>query len=181
MLDLGNEVEAQRSFEEALKAKEIFLEPRLNLAGIYRRQKNLTQAAELYRQAVELYPHDGNAYVEFLKILLEQNELDEAASVIKGMVRSVEDPALLTSAASVTASHNLSELAFKLFTKAMQDSAAGKATYIELGKFYANHNRFDAAVNLWEAGQMKFQDVEFESLIGQAREIEKNLNTEAIK
>ncbi len=174
-LNLGNETEAQKSFEEAMKTKEIFLEPRLNLAGIYLRRKDPVKAAELYRQALELYPHDGNSYAELLKISLEQNDLGRAVSVIQQMLSTVDDPALLTAAGSVAASHNLSDVAYKLFAKAIKNSAAGRTTYIELGKFYANHNKFDAAVRVWENGLTKFQDDEFESLIAQAREIEKNL------
>lgn len=175
LLNLGNEAEAQNNFEEALKTGEEFLEPRLNLAGIYLRRNDSARAAELYRQAVELYPHDGNAYVELLKISLAQNDLDEAASIMARMVKAVNDPALLTAAGSIAASHNLRDPAFKLFSKAIKSPAPDKGTYIELGKFYANYNKFEAAVRVWEAGLKRFNDAEFESLIGRAREIERSL------
>ena len=75
---------AESAFKKAIEMKPTMVEPYLHLARTYHLQKKYHQAADMYREALDLAPHEK-------KIYLKLASAQEMAGDYEGAVKTLQD------------------------------------------------------------------------------------------
>lgn len=167
---------AEYAFLRTISFNPFFLEPRLNLAGVYKKQGEFERAEKLYHENLDIDPHHKESLLFLMDIYFLQNKSDEALAVANQILLNIDDFEMLVHCAGILASLNYPQTALDFYEKILRQNPKNKNVYLELGKFYGNYNLFDVAIETWEQGLKLFpNDEKLIALIRQARELKRDL------
>jgi len=129
---------AEPYFRKAAELKPDDPHPLIFLGDQYSRQGWWDKAAQVYREAVERSAESTLARKRLADVCMLQGKLDEARSVIDGVIKDTPaDPAALVIAGRIAAHQNKGDEAERLMTKALElDPDYGEAR-VRLAELYA--------------------------------------------
>lgn len=168
---------AEEAFFKAVLFNRFFLEPRLNLAGIYKKRGELSKAERLYLDNLDITPYHKPSLFHLMDIYFSQDKESEALSVAKKIFQNNRNNEVLLSCAGILASKNYHKFALDFYEKALMQDPKNEDVYLELGKFYGNYNNFELAIATWKQGlSLAPHDERFHILIQQAKRLEKEID-----
>ncbi len=160
---------AKEYFLNAIRYNPFLLEPRLNLASVYRSEKKYDEALNLYQENLRINPKDKNTLTLLFTLYLDFKDFSKATQIGMRLFKLDLSAAESTSLGSLLGSNNLNELAYAFFMKAYQADSSFKDVYLELGKWYGNRGQMKIAKELWQEGStLDPQDQRFFECLKQA-------------
>jgi len=176
---LGKDRLAEAEYGKAVDIDPLLVEPRMNLAMVYRQQGDLSKSIDMLKKIQDIEPYHAPSLVFLARVALELGDGALALATAQDIVRHVKSARQLTKTGSVFAAGHFTETALMLFSRALEINPDYKRTYIELGKLWANEGYEEEAINIWNEGLRRFPDEEdFKKLKDQLEKIsqEKSIN-----
>jgi len=172
LADLKDFKGAKEAYLKAIELNRFSIEPRFNLAMIYRTQKEFVKAADLLEQVLAIDPNDGLAIFFLGESNLVSGSKDRAIELTKNLLTKSKDPQRLVNLGSHFAQERFSNMAFALYSRALTIDPCYKEAYIEMGKVFGNRDQFKQAIVVWQEGlKCHPREKVFEDLISEAREL----------
>ncbi len=169
-LQKDDPAEAERYFLKAVKQNAYLLEPRLNLAFVYYNQGKAGEAIKLVEENQKVNPRDQNTLNALAQFYLSAGNRQKALDAVKILLAADTQANVLVHLGSLFAQQRDSRTALALYSKAIEKNPRYAEGYLELGKLYGNHEKFNQAIAIWQEGlTMHPQDKRFVELIQMAQ------------
>jgi len=83
---------AEHAFKKAIEIKPTRIEPYLHLGRTYHLQKKYRQAAEIYREALDLAPHEKKIYLKLASAQEMAGDYEDAVKTLQDLRAQETDP-----------------------------------------------------------------------------------------
>lgn len=172
--DSGNLSKAVDAFHKAIELDAKSFEARLNLAEILTAQDQNAQAEKLYLQNLAIDPTDDKTRFNLIKLYFRLKDEPKAMDIAKKMMRDSVSEDLMVQLARIFYSVNDPQSARSCYQRALKINPKHKIAYEELGKLLGNYEKFQAAIEVWQAGLRFYPgDAMLIDLIEQAQRLNK--------
>ncbi len=149
---IGDLAGSQEAYIKAIELNPFSVEARYNLALAYREQKEFVKAKSILEKILEIDPNDEPTMFLLAQITWESGDKSAAFSWAKTILLKGKDPQRLTELGSLFAANHYSNMAFALYSRALEKDPQNKTAHLELGKLYGNQGQYNRAIVIWQQG-----------------------------
>ena len=116
----------------------------LIIADVYRAADDVNQAAMFYRQALESYPSNREAYVLLAQLLADENRIDEALEVCRQMAKQPELAlTAFISIGNLLAAQEKYDEAAQSYRQAIEAAPKESDAYLQLARLYQEQSKLE--------------------------------------
>lgn len=142
--------QAKKYFYQALKYNPFLLEPRLNLASIFNQEGDFIIAEKLYIENLAIKPFDEESLKDLLHCYILSTQKEKIIKLVDQCLQHIFSPDFYINTSSLLAENNYPKLSFLILNKALIQYPTNVEIIITFGKFLANMNKFQDAINIWQ-------------------------------
>jgi len=161
---------ADQFFRQALVYNPFLLESRMGLAVISLNHADYTKAIDLCLKNLDIVDDDPKTLQLLIDIFIRRKDFVDLDKFAHRFISSQSDPAVLTKLGVRMAQAGDPVLARDCFIKAIRVSPDYKDAYLAAGTFFANQDKLNEAIRIWELGSgIDPSDQRFKNSIAKAR------------
>ena len=147
----NDDSEAEKYFRRAMACDRFMILPRLNVAAIQERHKDIRGAVETLQGVLDIDPYDENALIALLKIYLGQKDQANTLDVAQRLTQS-RNPETLTNVGIIFAFFHQYDKALAIFEHSIQMEPRYLNAYVQATELLAQQHQFERAFVMCQQG-----------------------------